>query len=260
MYSNFCQELIAKKPNWEIEWLTKRTRAFEKSLSQTCVAKHETVKEENPQVNTSESKVGKSFFEKDVKKDREKEKLRDRDRDREKDREKYKKESSRKNTDLKLSPDKESNDTNNVSLSDWMKPVDLPVEKSMITLKESVQKSKDRLHKNKSDEIDEYKSASSDVRYVKKQRVEEPKPTIVYEKKDESLSLSNRNKIKLPFIGKMPFAKPIMKKTNSCTKDVPNYTIECTTDAPKENCMNSVAIQKMLIEKMITAANEKKVT
>lgn len=140
-----------------------------------------------------------------------------------------------------------------------MKPVDLPVEKSMITLKESVQKSKDRLHKNKTDEIDEYKSTSSDVHHVKKQRLEEPKPTTVYEKKDESLCLSNRNKIKLPFIGKMPFAKPIMKKTNSCSKDIPNFTIECASDAPKENCMNSVAIQKMLIEKMISAANEKKV-
>lgn len=256
MFSNFCQELITKKPNWEIEWLTKRTRAFEKSLSQPCTTKHETLKEEHPQLNTNESKVGKSFFEKDVKKDREKEKYRDRD--------KYKKEfeRSRKNNDLKnqLSPDKESNDTNNVSLSDWMKPVDLPVEKSMITLKESVQKSKDKLHKNnKTDEIDENKSVSSDVRHVKKQRHEEPKPTIVYDKKDENLTLSQRNKIKLPFIGKMPFAKPIIKKTNSCAKDIPNFTIECTTDAPKDNCMDSVAIQKMLIEKMINAENEKKV-
>jgi hypothetical protein len=139
-----------------------------------------------------------------------------------------------------------------------MKPVDLPVEKSMITLKETVQKSKDKLHKNKTDEIDEYKS-SSDVRHMKKQRLEEPKPIILYDKKDESLALSNRNKIKLPFIGKMPFAKPILKKTNSCAKDIPNFTIECTTDVPKDNCMDTVAIQKMLTEKIINTGNEKKV-
>jgi len=142
-----------------------------------------------------------------------------------------------------------------------MKPVDLPVEKSMITLKESVQKSKYRLHKNKTDEIDEFhRSGPSNVHVVKKQRTEEPKPPIICDKKDESLNLSHRtSKIKLPFIGKMPFAKPITKKTSSSTKDIPNFTVESTTDEPKENLMESVAIQKMLIEKMITAANEKKV-
>lgn len=140
-----------------------------------------------------------------------------------------------------------------------MKPVDLPVEKSMITLKESVQKSKDRLHKNKTEEIDEYKSGPSDVHVTKRQKLEEPKPPIVYEKKDDNFNLSHRNKIKLPFIGKMPFAKPITKKTNSSTKDIPNFNVESTTDGPKDNFMDSVAIQKMLIEKMITAANEKKV-
>lgn len=142
-----------------------------------------------------------------------------------------------------------------------MKPVDLPVEKSMITLKESVQKSKDRLHKTKTDEIDEsHKSSSSNMHAVKKQKLEEPKPQIVYEKKDESFNLSQRtSRIKLPFIGKMPFAKPITKKTNSSAKNIPNFTVESTTNEPKENLMESVAIQKMLIEKMITAANEKKV-
>jgi len=106
------------------------------------------LKEDKTKENITETKVEKSFFEKEPRREREKEKLRERDRDR------YKKESNRKMTDLKnqLSPDKESSDTNNVSISDWMKPVDLPVEKSMITLKESVQKSKDRLHKNKSDD------------------------------------------------------------------------------------------------------------
>lgn len=142
-----------------------------------------------------------------------------------------------------------------------MKPVDLPVEKSMITLKESVQKSKDRLHKTKTDKIDEsHKFTSSNVHAVKKQKFEEPKPQIVNEKKDESFNLSHRtSRIKLPFIGKMPFAKPITKKTNSSAKNIPNFTVESTTNEPKENLMESVAIQKMLIEKMITAANEKKV-
>lgn len=142
-----------------------------------------------------------------------------------------------------------------------MKPVDLPVEKSMITLKESVQKSKDRLHKNKTDEIDESRrSSQSNVHVVKKQRLEEPKPPIVDEKKDESFNLSHRtSRIKLPFIGKMPFAKPISKKSSSSTKDIPNFTVESTTNEPKEHLMESVAIQKILIEKMITAANEKKV-
>jgi len=143
-----------------------------------------------------------------------------------------------------------------------MKPVDLPVEKSMITLKESVQKSKDRLHKNKSDEIEESRrSSQSNVHVVKKQRLEEPKPPpIVYEKKDESFNLSHRtSRIKLPFIGKMPFAKPISKKSNSSTKDIPNFTVESTINEPKEHLMESVAMQKMLIEKMISAANEKKV-
>lgn len=178
--------------------------------------------------------------------------MRDRERD------KNKKEFSQKTADLKsqLSPDKESNDTNNVSISDWMKPVDLPVEKSMITLKESVQKSKDRLHKSKIEEINEYKP---DVHVTKKQRMEEPK-SVTYEKKDEeSFNSSHRSKIKLPFIGKMPFAKPTIKKPYSSTKDIPNFTVETTTDKPKDNLMNNVAIQKIFIEKMITAANEKKV-
>lgn len=141
-----------------------------------------------------------------------------------------------------------------------MKQIDLPVEKSIITLKESVQKSKDRLHKNKPDEIDEYKSGPSNMHVVKKQRLEEPKPPIVNEKKDESFNLSHRtSRIKLPFIGKMPFAKPTTKKTSSSAKDIPNFNVESTIDEPKENLMDSVAIQKILIEKMITAANEKKV-
>lgn len=203
-----------------------------------------------------EPKVEKSFFDKEPRKEREKEKLRDRERDRDR----YKKEFNRKTTDLKhqLSPDKESNDTNNVSISDWMKPIDLPVEKSMITLKESVQKSKDRLHKSKIEEVNEYKSNQSDVHVIKKQRIEEPKPPIIYEKKDEYFN-SSRSKIKLPFIGKMPFAKPTIKKPNSSTKDIPNFTVETTTSEPQDNLMDSVALQKMLIEKMITAANEKKV-
>lgn len=166
-------------------------------------------------------------------------------------------------TDLKsqLSPDKESSDTNNVSISDWMKPVDLPVEKSMITLKESVQKSKDRLHKNKSDEVDEYKPRPSNVHVVRKQKLEEPKPSpAVHDKKEENFNFAHRSKIKLPFIGKMPFAKPITKKINSSTKDIPNFTVESSTDEPKDNYMDSVAVQKMLIEKLISAANEKKVT
>lgn len=181
-------------------------------------------------------------------------------RDRERDRDKYKKDLSRKTTDLKreLSPVKETYDTNNVSISDWMKPIDLPVEKSMITLKESVQKSKDRIHKNKIDEIDEYKSSPS-VQITKKQKLEEPNLSVVYEKKDESINLSHRSKIKLPFIGKMPFAKPITKKQNSSSKDIPNFTVGSTTDDSKDNLMDSVAIQKILIEKMLTAANEKKV-
>jgi len=142
-----------------------------------------------------------------------------------------------------------------------MKPVDLPVEKSMITLKESVQKSKDRLHKSKTDEIDEpRRTGLSNVHLIKKQRLEEPKPPVVYEKKDESFNLSHRtSRIKLPFIGKMPFAKPISKKINSSTKDIPNFTVESTTNESKEHLMESVAAQKMLIEKMITAVNEKKV-
>lgn len=265
MYLLLCyQELISREPNWEIDWLTKRTRAFEKSLSQQAnTMKHIIDKEDKSKDNIVEPKVEKSFFEKEPRKEREKEKLRDRERDRDRDRERdrYKKELNRKTTDLKsqLSPDKESNDTNNVSISEWMKPVDLPVEKSMITLKESVQKSKDRLHKNKIDELDDFKSGPSDVHIIKKQRLEEPKPPTVYEKKDESFNLSHRSKIKLPFIGKMPFAKPTTKKTNSSNKDIPNFTVESTTDKPKDNLMDSVAIQKMLIEKMITAANEKKV-
>lgn len=219
--------------------------------------KCDTVKQDKFKENITEQKAEKSFFEKEPRKEREKEKL----RDREKDRDRHKKELNRKTTDLKsqLSPEKEINETNNVSISDWMKPVDLPVEKSLITLKESVQKSKDRLHKNKTDEIDEYKSSSSDVHIIKKQRLEEPKPQITYEKKDESFNLSHRNKIKLPFIGKMPFAKPIAKKHNSSNKDIPNYTVESTVHEPKENIMDSIAVQKMLIEKLITAANEKKV-
>jgi len=140
-----------------------------------------------------------------------------------------------------------------------MKPVDLPVEKSMITLKESVQKSKDRLHKSKIEEVNEYKSSPSDVHIIKKQKIEEPKLPILYQKKDESFNLSHRNKIKLPFIGKMPFAKPTIKKSNSSTKDIPNFTVETTTVEPKDNLINSVAIQKMFLEKMISAANEKKV-
>lgn len=139
-----------------------------------------------------------------------------------------------------------------------MKPVNLPVDKTMITLKESVQKSKDRLHKNKTDENDEYKSSSFSAHVIKKQKIAEPKP-VVDEKKDEGIILFNRSKIKLPFIGKMPFAKPITKKSYSSVKDIPNFTVERTIDEPKENVMDSVAIQKMLIEKMITAANEKKV-
>lgn len=223
--------------------------------------KCDTIKQDKSKENFTESKTEKNFFEKDPRKEREKEKLRDREKDREKDRDRFKKELNRKNTDLKnqLSPEKEGNETNNVSLSDWMKPVDLPVEKSMITLKESVQKSKDRLHKTKTDEIDEYKSGSSDVHVLKKQRLEVPKPKIVSEKKEESFNLSHRNKIKLPFIGKMPFAKPITKKQNSSSKDIPNYTVESMVNEPKENFMDSVAIQKMLIEKMITEANDKKV-
>lgn len=219
--------------------------------------KHTIDKEDKSKENTVEPKVEKSFFEKEPRKEREKEKLRDRDRERDR----YKKELNRKTTDLKshLNLDKESNDTNNVSISEWMKPVDLPVEKSMITLKESVQKSKDRLHKNKIDEINDFKSGSSDIHIIKKQKLEEPKPPTVYEKKDESFNLAHRSKIKLPFIGKMPFAKPTTKKPNSSNKDIPNFTIESTTDKPKDNLMESVAIQKMLIEKMITAANEKKV-
>lgn len=188
--------------------------------------------------------------------------MRERDRDRERERDRYKKEPSRKNIDLKsqLSPDKESNDSNNVSISDWMKPIDLPVEKSMITLKESVQKSKDKLNKNKSDEIDDFKTNSSNNHLVKKkQRLEEPKLSIIHDKKDDNVNLTNRSKIKLPFIGKMPFAKPLAKKTNSSTKDIPNFTIETTTDETKNNLMDSVAVQKLLIEKMINAANEKKV-
>lgn len=261
----YYQELIAKKPDWEIDWLTKRTRAFEKSLSQTNlnITKNDTTKEDKSKENTSEPpKFEKSFFEKEPKKDREREKLRDRERDKEKDRDRYKKELNRKTTDLRrqLSPDKESNDTNNVSISDWMKPVDLPVDKSMITLKETVQKSKVRLHnKNKMDDIDEYKPNTSDVRVIKKQRLEEPNAPIMIERKDESLQLSNRNKIKLPFIGKMPFAKPINKKPNTSTKDIPNFTVESVSDETKCNSMDSVAIQKMLIGKMISVTNEKKV-
>lgn len=219
--------------------------------------KHDVVKLDKSKENINEPKTEKSFFEKEPRKEREKEKL----RDREKDRDRHKKELNKKNTDIKsqLSPEKEINETNNVSISDWMKPVDLPVEKSLITLKESVQKSKDRLHKNKTDDIDEYRSSLSEVHAIKKPRLEEPKPQNTYEKKDESFSSSHRSKIKLPFIGKMPFAKPIVKKQNSSTKDVPNYTIESTVHEPKENIMDSIAVQKMLIEKMITAANEKKV-
>lgn len=225
--------------------------------------KYGTLKDEKPRDNKpkenkskeiiSEPKVEKSYFEKEPRKEREKEKLRDRDR--------YKKELSRKPTELKshLSPVKESSDTNNVSITEWMKPVDLPVEKSMITLKESVQKSKDRLHKNKTEEIDEYKSGLSDINVTKRQKLDEPKPPIMHEKKDESFNLSHRNKIKLPFIGKMPFAKPVTKKPNSFTKDIPNFNVESTTDGLKDNLIDSVTIQKMLIEKMITAANEKKV-
>lgn len=223
--------------------------------------KNDTIKEDRSKENVSESRFEKSFFEKEPKKDREREKLRDRDKDKEKDRERNKKELGRKVTDLKrqLSPDKESNDSNNVSISDWMKPVDLPVEKSMMTLKESVQKSKVRLHKNKIDENYECKPNTSDIQTIKKQRLEELKPSIPNERKDDHLHLSHRNKIKLPFIGKMPFAKPINKKPNSSTKDIPNFTVESTTDESKDNLMDSVAVQKMLIEKLISAANEKKV-
>lgn len=217
--------------------------------------------EDKSKENTSESKFEKSFFDKEPKKDKERERLRDRERDKEKDRDRYKKELNRKTTDLKrqLSPDKESNDTNNVSISDWMKPVNLPVDKSMLTLKESIEKSKVRLHKNKTDEIDGNKSNTSELHVIKKQRLEEPKPPILNERKDDSLQLSHRNKIKLPFIGKMPFAKPITKKPNTSTKDIPNFTVESSTDGSKDNLMDSVAIQKMLIEKLISAANEKKV-
>lgn len=184
-----------------------------------------------------------------------------RDREKDRDRDRYKKELVRKSSDLKgqLSPDKESIDTNNVSLSDWMKPVNLPVDKSMITLKESVQKSKDKLHKNKIDEVDEYKSNLSDTHKIKKPRLEEIKlPPSVYEKK-EDFHTPHRSKIKLPFIGKMPFAKPVTKKSILSSKDIPSFTVESKTDEPKDNYMDSVSIQKMLIEQMITAANEKKV-
>lgn len=214
------------------------------------------MKEDKPKDNVIESKTEKSFFEKEPKKDKDREKLRDREKD--KDRDKYKKELNRR-TNLKnqLSPDKECNDAHIVSISDWMKPVDLPVDKSMITLKESVQKSKDKLHKNKTGDIDEYKSKLSN-NYVLKN--EEPKPSsTVYQKKEENLNLSHRNKIKLPFIGKMPFAKPITKKSNSSTKDIPSFTVESSTNETKDNFMDSVAIQKLLIEKMITSVNEKKV-
>lgn len=252
----FYQELMEKEPTWEIDWLTKRTRAFEKCFSQTNMVKYDEIKENKTKGNVTESKIERSFFEKEPKRDREKEKLRERDRDRDRDRDRYKKESSRKNIDLKsqLSPDKESNDTNNVSISDWMKPVDLPVEKSMITLKESVQKSKDKLNKNKIEEIDNFKSNISTNNHVIKKKTEEPKLTTVHDKKDESFNSSHRNKIKLPFIGKMPFAKPITKKTNSI-KDIPNFTVETKVDEPKDNHMDSVTIQKMFIEKMISAVN-----
>lgn len=140
-----------------------------------------------------------------------------------------------------------------------MKPVDLPVDKSMITLKESVQKSKDKLHKNKTGDIDEYKSRLSNNYVLKNQKPEEPKSSIVYQKKEENFNLSHRNKIKLPFIGKMPFAKPITKKSNSSIKDIPSFTIESSTNETKDNFMDSVTIQKLLIEKMITSVNEKKV-
>lgn len=142
-----------------------------------------------------------------------------------------------------------------------MKPVDLPVDKSMITLKESVQKSKDKLNKNKTGDIDEYKSRLSNNYVLKNQKHEEAKSpsSIINQKKEENFNLSHRNKIKLPFIGKMPFAKPITKKSNSSTKDIPSFTVESSTNETKDNFMDSVAIQKMLIEKMITSVNEKKV-
>jgi len=253
-HNDLYAELIAKEPNWEIDWLTKRTRAFEKSLSQTSTIKQNVIKEDKSKEKNSESKVEKSFFEKEPRKEREK------FRDRERDRDRFKKEVNRKTTDLKsqLSPDKESNEANNVSLSDWMKPVDLPVEKSMITLKESVQKSKDRLHKNKIDEFDE--SDKKEIYNIKKKRIEELKPSpTLHEKKEDNFNLSHRSKIKLPFIGKMPFAKPITKKTNSSAKDIPNFTVESTKDEAKDKYIDSVIIQKMLIEKMISAANEKKI-
>lgn len=221
------------------------------------------IKEDKSNENIVEPKTEKSFFDKEPKKDREKNKICERERDREKERDRErdrsKKEINRKTSELKnqLSPDK-SNDTNNVSISDWMKPVNLPVDKSMIILKESVQKSKDKLHKNKTDEVNEYKSSSYNDKIIKKQKLEDPKPTI-YEKKDEVFNSSNRNKIKLPFIGKMPFAKPVSKKPNSSIKDVPNFNVERITEEPKENLMDSVAIHKMFMEKIITAANENKV-
>lgn len=217
------------------------------------------MKEDKPKDNVIESKTEKSFFEKEHRKDKEKEKLRDREKD--KDRDRYKKELNRR-TNLKnqLSPDKECNDAHNVSISDWMKPVDLPVDKSMITLKESVQKSKDKLNKNKTGNIDEYKSRLSNNYVLKNQKHEEAKPSsIINQKKKENFNLSHRNKIKLPFIGKMPFAKPITKKSNSSTKDIPSFTVESSTNETKDNFMDSVAIQKMFIEKMITSVNEKKV-
>lgn len=208
------------------------------------------IKEDKTIEYITESKVEKSFFEKEPRRDREKEKLRERDRDRDR----YKKELNRKITDLKsrLSPDKESFDTNNVSISDWMKPVDLPVEKSMITLKESVQKSKERLHKNKSDEVDEYKSRPSNVNVVKMQKLEVPKPSpTVHENKEEKFNLAHRSKIKLPFIGKMPFAKPNAKKPNLSNKDIPSYTVESSTNEPKDNYMDSMAVQKFVYEKKV---------
>ncbi|XP_050521073.1 uncharacterized protein LOC126894246 isoform X2 [Daktulosphaira vitifoliae] len=141
-----------------------------------------------------------------------------------------------------------------------MKPINLPVEKSLITLKENVQKAKEKLSKHKTDKVEEYKSRTSETQKNKKQKLDEPKAIDSTEKKEDNCIMINRSKIKLPFIGKMPFAKPVTKKTaGSQSKEVPNYMVETKCEELKEKPVTSVESRMHIMEHMISAINEKKI-